>query len=243
MPPPNKTGTAGRRHTARGHEFGIVGRYIRDPFPALSHGLGALLALAATLVLLRAELHATPSPEPARLAALAVYGVTLILLLSTSAWAHTAITTEKASQWWVRLDYAAIFLLIAGTYTPVCVLAIGGTPGWGILAAQWALAGLGIWGVLAGWCRTALRVGLYIAMGWLGLLIPTEVVRGVGWNGIAWLVAGGVVYTLGAVVYVTDRPRLFPGIFVAHDLWHLMVLLGAALHFVAVWGIVIARAN
>jgi len=71
------------------------------------------------------------------------------------------------------------------------------------------------------------------------LVVAGDVVRGVGWSGVGWLVGGGVVYTLGAVVFVTDKPRLWPGVFVAHDLWHVMVLVGAAMHWWAVWGVVV----
>jgi len=168
--------------------------------------------------------------------AVGVYGGSLVVLFGLSAGAHSAMVSQEVSAGLVRLDYAAIFVLIAGTYTPICVLGIGGWSGWGVLAAQWVLAGLGVWLVMTGRCRSGERVVMYVVMGWLGLVVAGDVVRGVGWSGVGWLVGGGVVYTLGAVVFVTDKPRLWPGVFVAHDLWHATVLTGAAMHWWALRG-------
>lgn len=232
----NPQGTAGDSKRYRGAQFGRMSQHLRDPFPAVSHWVGALLAVAGMAALLQQPLAGAGK------AAVVVYGLSLVGLFATSAYAHSTMASERHSQRMVIFDYSAIFLLIAGTYTPVTIIGLGGKTGLAILIAEWVLAACGIWLVVFGLrgkkCPTLLRVGLYVLMGWLGFVAPGRVIEALGWDGLGWLVAGGLVYTLGAVVFVTDRPRLWPGKFVAHDLWHVMVIVGAACHYVAVWRLV-----
>jgi hemolysin III len=203
---------------------------IRDPFPALSHWLGAALS-AAGLVLLMVRTAGRPWWE---VAAFAVYGVTLVQLYVASALAHSVICPPEAEERLTRFDYAAIFLLIAGTYTPVCIVTLRGPWGWALLAAVWSIAGLGIAVVFGRAPTPRVRVVAYVAMGWLCVFATGPLVRAMPPGGILWLLAGGVVYTAGAVVFFTDRPHLWPGRFAAHDLWHCMVLAGSACHFVTI---------
>jgi hemolysin III len=126
-----------------------------------------------------------------------------------------------------------IYLLIADSYTPLCLIVLRGAWGWSIFGIEWGLAIVGLSLTMA-WKTVpdGLRLAIYLAMGWLiviamsplrALITPTE------WH---WLVAGGVTYTLGAIVFATDRPHLVPGKFHAHDLWHLFVLGGSLCHFI-----------
>jgi hemolysin III len=203
---------------------------LRDPFPALSHWAGAALSLAGLVVLLRRS-AGRPWLD---VAAFSVYGVTLVQLYVASALAHSVHCSPEAEDRLTRLDYAAIFLLIAGTYTPFCVVTLRGAWGWALLAAIWAIAAVGIVMVFARSPSARARVLTYVAMAWICLFATGPMVRALPPPALVWLLAGGVIYTSGAAVYFADRPHLWPGRFAAHDLWHCMVLAGSACHFVAV---------
>jgi hemolysin III len=134
-----------------------------------------------------------------------------------------------------KFDHSAIYLLIAGTYTPFCVLAFTGFWNLGLLALIWSLAVVGI--VVKIFTINAprwLAAGLYVAMGWLSILAVGEMLSRLPAVSFGWLLSGGLLYTLGAVVYVTKKGNFRPGVFGFHELWHIFVLLGAAAHFVAV---------
>lgn len=205
-------------------------RRIRDPFSAISHYAGAAAALPAAAFLL-----VWGGGTPERTAALAVYGASLFGLFFASGLYHTPVASPRAIERLRKLDHAAIYLLIAGTYTPFCVLAFSGFWRWGLLAIIWSLALAGV--VVKLWVINAPRwvtAGVYVAMGWLGVIGLGEIVRQLTPGAIGWLTAGGVLYTAGAVVYITRRGDFFPGVFGFHEFWHLFVLAGAAAHFVAV---------
>jgi hemolysin III len=194
---------------------------------------GFVLAAAALPVLLWVVL---PAGDPWRTGAVTFYALSLALLYGASALYHGVRGPARLLGRLQRLDHVAIFFLIAGTYAPVCLIALRGPVGWGLMAGQAAVGAAGI--ALAVWGRTraheAVRVALYLVMGWMVALAAGPVRAALPPAGQAWLVAGGVAYTLGAVVFATDRPHLWPGRFSAHDLWHLFVLTGSALHFVFV---------
>lgn len=161
-----------------------------------------------------------------------IYGASLIVLYTASGLAHSIRCSPAGSARLERIDYAAIFLLIAGTYTPICLVNLAGPWGWGLLIAEWTLAAIGIFVVLSNHGNAKrVRVLVYLAMGWLVLIAVPIVVQHLAPGGVAWLAAGGVAYSVGAIFYVTDRPTLWPGRFGAHDLWHCMVLIGSACHF------------
>ena len=210
---------------------------IKEPFCGLSHGLGALLsiaALAALLWLADGRLWNTT--------AAAIYGATLILLYAASALYHSWRSSPRIEALLQRLDHSAIFLLIAGSYTPICLLALRGERGWILLGAVWTLAILGVsgsllWKTMPDW----LRVTLYVVMGYLcvGAMAPLR--ESLSHAGLAWLLAGGAVYSVGTVIFALDKPHLWPGKFSAHDLWHIFVIGGSACHFVTIAGLV-ARA-
>jgi hemolysin III len=170
--------------------------------------------------------------RPLHTVAFAIYGGTLILLYLASALAHSLHCPPHIDDRLTRLDYAAIFLVIAGTYTPICLVALRGPLGYALLATVWALAVIGIFSVfLYKGRKNWPRVLLYVCMGWLVVAGAGELGRSAPPAAIAWLAAGGAVYSIGAVIFLTDRPNLWPGRFVAHDLWHCMCLIGSACHF------------
>jgi hemolysin III len=204
-----------------------LNRCIKEPFPGISHLAGALLSVAALVaLLLRAN------GRTWHVVSFAIYGASLILLYAASAMTHSIHCSPRISDRLDRLDYSAIFLLIAGTYTPICLVPLRGPWGWALLVSVWSLAVLGIFNV---WSRrsrkTWARTLTYLSMGWLAILAAGEIFRTFTPTAVGWLIAGGVVYTVGAIIFITDRPHLWPGRFMAHDLWHVLVLLGSACHF------------
>lgn len=206
-------------------------RCIKEPFPALSHLVGAGLSVAGLVLLL-----VLARGRVLHLTGFSIYGITLILLYLASAAAHSLHCSPRMEDRLTRLDYAAIFLLIAGTYTPICLLALKGPVGWLLLAAIWGLALGGICTVFLRGLSNWPRVILYGVMTWLALVAAGELLRVLPGPAIGWLAAGGIIYSLGAIVFLTDRPHLWPGKFAAHDLWHVMALLASACHFICIAG-------
>jgi hemolysin III len=206
----------------------IVRRFIKDPFPGLSHFFGAALSIIAMIVLLDASVG-----KPGRIAAFAIYGTCMIVLYLASGCAHSIHGSPRVEKWLDRCDYMAIYLLIAGTYTPVCIIAVGGWWGWGILSAEWLMALVGITMVLSGWgASNLIRAILYVTMGWLAVFAAVPVLQRMSTPAVLWMIGGGVVYSVGAGIFILNRPNFWPGKFCAHDLWHCMVLGGSACHFI-----------
>jgi hemolysin III len=171
-------------------------------------------------------------PTPWHYVSIAVYGVSLITLYIASGFAHT-VFGEQSEDRMERFDYASIFALIAGTYTPICLTALRGPWGWSLLGIEWGLALVGIIAVIVTKSRPRkLSMTLYLVMGWLVLVAMGPVTTLLPTAAVSWLAAGGIVYSLGALVFAFNRPNLWPGRFNAHDLWHSMVLAGSACHFV-----------
>jgi hemolysin III len=199
---------------------------LREPFNACSHLFGLLLAAAGTVGLLRMANRA------AEIVAFAIYGATLILLYASSTVYHAAVLPAHRLRPLRTLDHIAIYFLIAGTYTPVALLTLDGPFGWTLLGSVWTIAAAGIPFKIRFldapvWFSTA----TYLGMGYLALLAAVPITRTVGMPGLAWLVAGGLAYTAGAVIFTRERPDPFPGRFGYHGLWHVLVLVGSACHF------------
>ena len=197
----------------------------REPFNAWSHLVGLVLAAAGTGLLL--ALANTPD----RLVAFAVYGGSLILLYAASTLYHALHLSPQRLRSLRTLDHIAIYFLIAGTYTPVALLTLGDAGGRALLAVCWVIAAVGIpfkirWLDAPVWLSTA----IYLAMGYLALLAVVPIGRAAGVSGLAWLIAGGLAYTVGAVIFALPRPNPRPGCG-PHESWHLLVLLGSGCHF------------
>ncbi len=173
--------------------------------------------------------------HPLKTVSFAIYGVSLVLLYTASALYHSLCVGPRAEKVLMRLDHGAIYLLIAGTYTPICLLVLRGGWGWSLFGMEWGLAAIGI-GATLFW-RTApdwVRVVLYLVMGWLIVVALGPLRHALPPAALTGIVAGGIAYSVGVVVYATDRPHLWPGRFSAHDLWHLFVLGGSACHYMTV---------
>lgn len=170
----------------------------------------------------------------------ALYGNSLIALYLASTLSHTWHAPERVQRWLSRADYAAIFLLIAGTYAPLCLVSLHGTWRWGLLGVEYGLALLGIANVLFSRTPQWVRVPVYAVMGWLAVIALGPIQRALPPAALHWLFAGGLCYTVGLVVLALDRPHLWPGKFSAHNLWHVFVIAGSACHFVLIAGYVLA---
>lgn len=206
---------------------------LREPVNSLTHSAGAFLAFGGLIALLILGWD-----TPAKIASLAIYGVSLIAMFSASAIYHMVRVKERALEVFRKVDHAAIYLLIAGTYTPFCVNAFEGFWKWGMLTIIWSLAIVGII-VKVFYIRAPrwLNAGIYLVMGWLALAAAGQMFELLpGWV-IGWLIAGGILYTLGAVVYITKIFNFKPGVFGFHEMWHIFVLFAAASHYIAVLGV------
>lgn len=193
----------------------------------ISHGVGALAALVGTPVLIAVAAQRGPRA----LVGAAVFAASLLVLYTASTVYHS-LPFERVKRVFRFLDHSAIFLLIAGTYTPFTLTVLHGAWGWSLLGAVWGLALLGLtlqaFGVLLR--HPILSTGLYLAMGWLVVVAIHPLWLHLAAPGLAWLVAGGLFYTAGIPFYAAQRLRW------AHFVWHLFVLGGTACHYVAVLG-------
>jgi hemolysin III len=206
---------------------------LREPVNSLTHWAGAALALAGLIALLIVGWD-----TPAKVISLAIYGISLIAMFSASATYHMVRVKDRALEIFRKIDHSAIYLLIAGTYTPFCVNAFEGFWKWGMLGIIWSLALIGII-VKVFYIRAPrwLNAGIYVAMGWMAVGAAWQMLTALPAWVLGWLIAGGVIYTLGAVVYATRIFNFKPGVFGFHEVWHIFVLLAAAAHFVAVLGV------
>lgn len=206
---------------------------LREPVNSLTHWGGAVLALIGLIALLILGWG-----TPAKVISLLVYGVSLIFLFSASATYHMVQVKDRALEVFRKIDHAAIYFLIAGTYTPFCVNAFSGFWKWGMLSIIWSLALIGIL-VKVFYIRAPrwLNAGIYLIMGWLCIAAIGQILAALPAWVIIWLVAGGLIYTFGAIVYITKIFDFVPGVFGFHEMWHIFVMLAAAAHFVAVMGV------
>lgn len=192
---------------------------------SVSHGIGLLLAVAGFAVLIVATLQRGDAME---IVGATVFATTMVLLYSTSMLFH-AFPQSRTKRVFQILDHSAIYLLIAGTYTPFTLGVLRGTWGWILFGLVWSMAAVGIVLKAIGGVRyNTVSTLVYIAMGWLVVIAADEVWTLVPKWGIFWLIAGGIAYTLGAVFFLAERIRFF------HFVWHLFVIAGTACHYIAV---------
>ncbi|TME71507.1 MAG: hemolysin III family protein [Chloroflexi bacterium] len=191
----------------------------KDPASCYSHLLGVALSITG-LVTLIVESHG----DPRRVVGFSIYGASLILLYSASTIYHWQALSPRGEDILKRLDHVAIFVLIAGSYTPV---------GWSVFGVVWGLAVVGVtlklfFEHLPRWLSTA----LYVGMGWMAVIAIVPLVQILPVSGMMWLVTGGVLYTLGAVIYAVQWPNPVAEVFGFHEVFHVFVLAGSITHFV-----------
>ncbi|MHB8535255.1 MAG: PAQR family membrane homeostasis protein TrhA [Sulfuricaulis sp.] len=200
--------------------------YPGERFNGISHLMGSVLALAGTAVLL---VVAARQADPWKIVSFSLYGTTLFLLYTFSTLYHSL--RHRAKAVFRRLDHLAIYLLIAGTYTPFALVTLRGGWGWSLFGTIWGLAVAGM--ALEFLPRRGARVWpvvIYLLMGWLALIALKPLLLALPLWGFLWLLAGGLCYTLGVIFYALDE-RLKH----AHGIWHLFVLAGSSCHYIAIF--------
>lgn len=161
-----------------------------------------------------------------------IFGLSQVALFTASALYHSLRLTPANIARLRRIDHMMVFVLIAGTYTPICLIALTGGWRWGMLGGVWGIALAGVilktrWMHAPKW----LSLALYLLMGWMSIIVVPVLAAALPAGALGWLLAGGVIYSIGAVIYALKRPNLRPGVFDAHALWHLFVLAGSACFF------------
>lgn len=199
--------------------------YHGEKFNSISHLVGAALAAVGAIVLI---VIASLTGDPWKIVSFSIYGVMLLSLYLTSTLYHSL--RGRAKRIWCKFDHCAIYLLIAGSYTPFALVSLRGPWGWTLFGAIWSLAILGI--VQEIWLAKGLRIlslVLYVLMGWLAVVAMGPLIDALTWDGFIWLAAGGLFYTIGIIFYATDDKWRY-----GHGVWHLFVLGGSACHYFAV---------
>lgn len=205
---------------------------VRDPMSALTHFVAFIAAIFATPILL---IHAAEAgANRAHLVSLSIFMLSMVLLYGASTAYHTFSLTEKGCRTLKKLDHTMIFYLIAGSYTPVCVVAL---ENYRLLALVWALAVVGTifklcWVCCPKWVSSV----IYIAMGWSCLTAMPEIIATLDKWGFFWLLLGGIFYTVGGVVYALKPKRLEGKFFGIHEIFHLFVMAGSVCHYVFMYG-------
>jgi len=205
----------------------------KEPFNGISHLLGGCASLVVTVMLVRA---AVDRAGPRAGVPFLVFGLSMVLLYSASAWYHLLDVSPRVHVMLRRLDHISISLLIAGTYTPMCLVALKGSAGTALFWEVWGLAAAVILTDVF-WLDAprGLKAGLYVVLGWVavGALAPLQ--RAIGRPGIMWMLAGGLAYSIGALLYAIKKPNPWPGVIGFHEIWHLFVLAGSAAFVVLIW--------
>ena len=201
-------------------------KFIKEPGSAITHFAGMVGALLFTIPLL------SKATDTIHSISFAIFALSMILLYGASTIYHTLCLAPEKIAFLRRIDHMMIFVLIAGTYTPVCMVILPGIWGKALLAAVWGIAIFGIfmkifWMNAPRWLSTL----IYVGMGWLAVAAFIPLKRAIGWGGLGMLLAGGIVYTIGAVIYALKKPNLaILKSFGFHEIFHVFVMLGSAFH-------------
>ncbi len=208
---------------------------VKDPGSATTHFIGWMMALLAAFPLI---LKATSAPDKIHVISLFIFIGSMIALYGASTLYHTLDINIKFNKRLKKLDHMMIFVLIAGTYTPICLIALRGPVGYGLFTIVWSIAILGIifkmfWVTCPKWVSSV----LYISMGWVCLLAFTKIINALSKEAFLWLLVGGIIYTIGGVIYALKLP-IFNSkhkYFGSHEIFHLFVMGGSFCHFILMY--------
>ena len=214
-------------------------KHIKDPGSAITHFIGMLMAIFAAVPLLIKAAH---EPDSIYVISLAIYAASLILLYAASTTYHTFDLSEKANTILKKIDHMMIFVLIAGSYTPICLITLKGTTGIILLSLVWGIAIVGIilkafWVFCPKWVSSV----LYIGMGWTCVLAFTKILNSLSPAAFGWLLAGGIIYTVGGVIYALKLPLFNKKHknFGSHEIFHLFVMGGSMCHFIVMYAFIL----
>jgi len=206
-------------------------RKLREPVNALTHLIAAVFSLIGLLALIYFGWG-----DLTKIITFSIYGISLILLFTASGIYHAVSGSESSITKLRKFDHSAIYLLIAGTYTPICIHFFEGFWQYGMVILIWSLAIIGV--LVKLFVINAPRwvtAGIYLLMGWLAIIGIQEIFRSMPIAAIIWLFLGGLMYTFGAIIYITKKLDIKPGVFGFHEVWHIFVILGAFSHFFVVF--------
>ncbi len=199
--------------------------YYGERFNGYSHLVGTFLAVIGAVILI---VLGSLQGDSWKIVSFSIYGTSLVLLYGSSTLYHS--TRGRAKNIFRKFDHSAIYLLIAGTYTPFTLVTLGGGWGWSLFGVVWGLAIFGIVQELSLKSdKRYLSLGLYLAMGWVAVIGVVPLIAALSWEGFLWIIAGGAVYTIGIIFYLYDERFKH-----WHGIWHLFVLGGSVLHYVAI---------
>lgn len=199
---------------------------VRDPLSALTHFIGFMAVLPVFILLVGM------AETKSHVVSFAVFGISLLLLYGASTIYHTLMLSAEKIAFLRRIDHMMIFVLIAGTYTPVCLVTLSGKWGMILLSAIWLIAIAGMfmkifWMGAPRWLSTS----IYVVMGWLSITAFVPLMKAVGWGGFGMLLAGGIAYTVGALIYALKKPNLaILKSFGFHEIFHVFVMIGTGFH-------------
>jgi hemolysin III len=202
---------------------------IKDPVSSLTHFIAALLSIAGLVLLICSSVF---NATVWHVVTFSIFGASLILLYTASSVYHFLNISEKITKILRKVDHMMIFILIAGTYTPICLIPLRGPWGWSLFGSIWGLALIGIfikmfYNNLPRWISTI----IYILMGWLVIIAIYPLIKTVPVPAVLWLVSGGIIYTLGALIYGLKWPKFNSKIFGFHEIFHLFVMGGSFCHY------------
>lgn len=203
----------------------------QEIFNFYSHLVGVIAAIIGTIYLARVASQST-----SMLITALIYGISVVFLFSASSLYHIFKKEENELSFWRKMDRLAIFFMIAGTYTPISYFCMDGNWRWSMIAIQWGLVGFGVVSQLFfPRAPRMLYAMIYISMGWAALFPMKQVLANMSLSQEVLLFAGGVAFTIGGLIYAVKKPRLIPGYFSFHELFHVMVLIGGGLHYAMIY--------
>jgi hemolysin III len=208
-----------------------MGIKTQETFNFYSHLAGVLLSVAGLIFLFRVA----STSVPALITAL-IYGLSIVFLFSASSLYHAFKKEENEVSFWRRMDRLAIFFMIAGTYTPVSYFCLEGNWRWTMIGLQWGLVGFGAFSqIFFPKAPRSLYAIIYLIMGWLAIFPMRQILSNMSLDQKLLMFTGGIAFTVGGIIYAIKRPRMVPGIFSFHELFHITVLLGGALHYAMIY--------
>lgn len=213
-------------------------RHVTDEIiNTITHTAGAIFALLGMVFLI---VLSAINYDVWHVVGFSIYGASLFMLFLASAFHHGIDGSDKLNNFFRLFDYLSIFVLIAGTYTPICLILSRDAWGWSTFGVVWVIAAAGItiksvFPQVPKWFTNT----LYICMGWIGAALIFHVLPIIGLSGVLQILIGGIVYSVGAVIFYIERPNPIPGKFGFHEIWHLFVLAGAVIHYFFMYSVVL----
>lgn len=215
-----------------------MNQYMREPINGLTHLAGAILSFIAMIAMITKV--ALNNPSIIGITAVTIFGISLILLYATSATYHLVISSDRVINFLQRLDHSMIFVLIAGSYTPFCLIALNGWSGWVLFFVIVAIAVCGITFKMAWFnCPRILSTSIYIIMGWMAIFVFKPLLTSLSSVGLGLLVAGGILYTVGGIIYAIKPKCLSFKHLGFHEIFHIFILVGSLCHFLCIYLFVI----